>query len=131
MCEKNTSKQSKSDARAIENFSHEKKKKNKFQPKNKEKRTEITKKKKLKQKAEEEEGIENATHQCIFRGAKSKAKESIAKPIFPPPFSAQLMALFAMAISQENKKKKKEKRQRNATQIMSHRIWNVHIYVYI
>lgn len=108
-----------------------KKKKNKFQPKNKEKRTEITKKKKLKQKAEEEEGIENATHQCIFRGAKSKAKESIAKPIFPPPFSAQLMALFAMAISQENKKKKKEKRQRNATQIMSHRIWNVHIYVYI
>lgn len=130
MCEKNTSKQSKSDARAIENFSHEKKK-NKFQPKNKEKRTEITKKKKLKQKAEEEEGIENATHQCIFRGAKSKAKESIAKPIFPPPFSAQLMALFAMAISQENKKKKKEKRQRNATQIMSHRIWNVHIYVYI
>lgn len=44
MCEKNTSKQSKSDARAIENFSHEKKK-NKFQPKNKEKRTEITKKK--------------------------------------------------------------------------------------
>lgn len=108
MCEKNTSKQSKSDARAIENFSHEKKKKNKFQPKNKEKRTEITKKKKLKQKAEEEEGIENATHQCIFRGAKSKAKESIAKPIFPPPFSAQLMALFAMAISQENKKKRRK-----------------------
>lgn len=107
MCEKNTSKQSKSDARAIENFSHEKKK-NKFQPKNKEKRTEITKKKKLKQKAEEEEGIENATHQCIFRGAKSKAKESIAKPIFPPPFSAQLMALFAMAISQENKKKRRK-----------------------
>jgi len=33
MCEKNTSKQSKSDARAIENFSHENKKSKKIQKK--------------------------------------------------------------------------------------------------
>jgi len=59
-----------------------KSKKKELQPKNKEKRTEFTKKK----KSQREVGIENATHQCIFRGAKSKAKESIAKPIFPPPF---------------------------------------------
>lgn len=45
MCEKNTSKQSKSDARAIENFSHEKKKKTNSSRKTKKKGQKLPKKK--------------------------------------------------------------------------------------
>lgn len=93
MCEKNTSEQSKSDARAIENFSNERKQK---------KKKRIIKKKKKKTERERD-GV------C---GDRERKEDRSASAESQSP--AQLMALFA---KKKNSKKTKKKQQLLGRQI--------------